>query len=77
MTSRVVIGFAESADPADIREDLRACGVLEVRGPTDDLPCVLVATVTADWAPEEIVARIAAIDGVEYAERENLYQAFD
>lgn len=77
MTSRVVIGFAETADPVDIRERLRACGVLEVHGPTPLLPGVLLATVTADWAPDELVARIAAIDGVEYAERETLYQAFE
>lgn len=77
VTSRVVIGLAESADPVDIRKGLRDCGVLDVKGPTPLLPGVLVATVTADRAADELLTRIAAIDGVEYAERETLYQAFE
>lgn len=76
MSSRIVIGLSSTADPDLVKEALGATEIIELAGPTADLPDVLIGTIEPDEPTDRMLADIARIDGVAYAEREGLYEAF-
>lgn len=64
---RVVVGLHEGQGHEDAAEQLRRAGATAVQGPAPALPDVLVAEIP-DAGAEAAIARIAALDGVRYAE---------
>jgi hypothetical protein len=76
MVNRVVVGLKESADPRAVRSALLKAGFVEVREPSS-LPHVLVATIDLGVTPQDILDEVASMDGVEYAELETIYRAFE
>lgn len=74
---RLVIGLSPGADRDLVRSSLRTMGVLA--GPSAhpaELPDVLVAEADDVDNPEGLLARIRAVDGVDYAHQESLLQGF-
>jgi hypothetical protein len=65
---RVVVGLEPGQDPGAVADALRAFGADAVQGPAPSLPDVLTAEVPDGTAVEAI----AALDGVRYAEPDQL-----
>lgn len=78
MQPRLVIGLVPGADPARVARSLRDLGV--TAGPTahpTELPRVLEGQLQDGEVTDEVIARIEALDEVEYANRWQIMQGFD
>ena len=73
---RVVVGLHEGADVDAAAAALRSLGASAVHGPQPSLPGVLVADVPGD-DPPAVVAAIAALPAVRYAEPDALRSTGD
>ncbi len=75
---RLVIGLAQDADKDRVQASLRDLGVQAgLSAHPAELPDVLVGQTADAGDTDELLRRISAIDGVAYAERESIFQAFN
>ena len=68
MSQRVIVGLKPDADVKPVKIALEAVGAESVRGPSLELPDVLIVTIPSDQDIEQFICLAHEVPGVRYAE---------
>lgn len=68
MSKRVIVGLTPQTAVRPVRATLLKAGAEAVRGPTPELPDVLVVTIPNDLDMAEFIRLAQEVAGVDYAE---------
>jgi hypothetical protein len=71
VSHRVNVGVNRGADASALTSALKQAGAESVRGPSAELPDVLVVDLPADTDPETFLRQAQQLPGVRYAERDS------
>jgi len=68
MSQRIIVGLKPDTNPKPVETALKAAGAESVRGPSLELPDVLIVTIPNDQDINEFIGRARKAPGVRYAE---------
>lgn len=76
MAQRLIVGLHPNTDWGPVQSKLTAAGAEQVRGPSPELPDVLIVTIPSELNLEEFLRQTRTWPGVRYAEADTWQFSF-